>query len=126
VARLLLIVAAGGALGSAARFAASTWALRVFGGGFPVGTLVVNAAGSFLLGAILGALPAGAAPEWRLFLGAGVMGGFTTYSSFNHETLALLEQGRAGAAAASVAVTLLGCLAVGAAGLALGRALAAA
>lgn len=121
MARLLLLVAAGGALGSVARFAVSTWALHATGGGFPAGTLLVNLGGSFLLGAIMGALPGTAAPAWRVFLGAGVMGGFTTYSSFNHETLTLLEQGRTLAAGANVAATLLGCLLAGVAGLAAGR-----
>lgn len=121
----LLLVCAGGALGSGARYLVSTWAVRALGAEFPRGTLVVNVAGSFLL-AVLVALPAGRVPpDLRLFLGAGVLGGFTTYSSFNAETLALLEQGSAGLAAANLALTVTGCLLAGAAGLALGRLLVA-
>ena len=56
-------------------------------------------------------------------VGAGIMGGFTTYSSFNYETLALAEQGSWGAALFNVALTLFGCLLAGVAGLAAGKAL---
>jgi CrcB protein len=117
----LLLVCAGGALGSGARFVVSTWAARSLGADFPRGTLIVNVLGSFVLGVIF-ALPAGKlTPDVRLFLGAGILGGFTTYSSFNTETLVLFQQGSATLAAANVALTTLGCLVAGAAGLALGR-----
>jgi fluoride exporter len=120
----LLLVSAGGALGSGARYLVSTWAARALGADFPRGTLLVNAAGSFVL-ALLFALPGSRlSPDLRLFLGAGVLGGFTTYSSFNTETLALFEQGSAALAAANVALTVTGCLVAGVAGLALGRLLA--
>jgi CrcB protein len=119
----LLLVCLGGALGSGARYLVSTWAMRALGADFPRGTLIVNVVGSFLLAAILAAsLPGGPlSPTARLFLGAGVMGGFTTYSSFNAETLALVEQGSVGLAAANVALTVVGCLLAGVAGLALAR-----
>jgi CrcB protein len=120
----LLLVCAGGALGSGARYLVATWAARTLGADFPRGTLLVNVIGSFVL-ALVVALPAGRlSPEARLFLGAGVLGGFTTYSSFNAETLALLEQGSAALALANVAVTVLGCLVAGTAGLLVGRLLA--
>jgi CrcB protein len=120
-----LLVCAGGALGSGLRYLVSTWAVRVLGADFPRGTLIVNATGSFVL-AFLFAVPGSRlSPELRLFLGAGVCGGYTTYSSFNTETLALLDQGSAGLAAANLALTVVGCLAAGLAGLALGRWLAA-
>jgi CrcB protein len=91
----LLLVCAGGALGSGARYLVSTWAARALGADFPRGTLIVNVLGSFLLALLLGLAGTREAitPEARLFLGAGVLGGFTTYSSFNYETLALLERG---------------------------------
>lgn len=119
----LLLVCLGGAIGSGARFLVSSWAARALGTEFPRGTLIVNVAGSFLLGAVMAAsLSSGPiSPGARLFLGAGVLGGFTTYSSFNHETLALVEQGSLGLAAANVALTVFGCLAAGLAGLALAR-----
>jgi CrcB protein len=121
----LLLVCAGGALGSGARYLVSTWAARTLGADFPRGTLLVNVTGSFVL-AVVVALPATRlSPEVRLFLGAGILGGFTTYSSFNTETLALLEQGSTALGIANVAITVLGCLAAGLAGLLVGRLLAA-
>ena len=112
---------AGGALGSGARYLASTAIARALGPDFPRGTLFVNVTGSFLLAFILALRAETLGPEARLFLGAGVMGGYTTYSSFNYETLALVERGSAGLAAANVALTVLACLAAGLGGLALGR-----
>jgi CrcB protein len=118
----LLLVCAGGAIGSGARYLVATWAARSLGAGFPHGTLLVNVSGSFLIGLLFAASAGRAgADELRLLLGAGVLGGFTTYSSFNHETLALVEQGSLGLAAANVALTVFGCLAAGLAGLALAR-----
>jgi CrcB protein len=117
----LFLVCAGGALGSGARYLVSTWAARALGTDFPRGTLLVNLVGSFVL-ALLLALPATwLPPEARLFVGAGVLGGFTTYSSFNYETLALLENGSGGLALANVAATVTSCLVAGLAGLAAGR-----
>ena len=121
----LLIVCVGGALGSGARYLVSTWAARALGADFPRGTLIVNATGSFLLGFIFAVPGSRISPDLRLFLGAGIMGGYTTYSSFNTETIALLDQGSAGLAAANLALTVAGCLFAGFAGLALGRWLAA-
>jgi fluoride exporter len=120
----LLLVCVGGALGSGARYLVSTWAARALGADFPRGTLIVNVAGSFLLALLMGLAGTreGISPEARLFLGAGVLGGFTTYSSFNYETLALLERGPAHALA-NVALTLLGCLGAGLMGLLAARAL---
>ena len=120
----LLLVCAGGALGSGARYLVATWAARVLGADFPRGTLVVNVTGSFLLAFVVTLRGEALGPEARLFLGAGVMGGYTTYSSFNTETLALLDGGSPGLAAANLALTVAGCLAAGFAGLALGRWLA--
>jgi CrcB protein len=120
----LLLVCAGGALGSGARYLVSTWATRALGADFPRGTLLVNATGSFAL-ALIFALPGErVSPDLRLFLGAGVLGGYTTYSSFNTETLALFDQGSAGLAIANLALTTCGCLVAGLAGLAVGRFLA--
>jgi CrcB protein len=121
----LVLVFAGGALGSVARYLVSTWAARVLGADFPRGTLIVNVTGSFVLAFIFAAPGSRISPELRLFLGAGLCGGYTTYSSFNTETLALFDQGSAGLAVANLAVTVLGCLVAGLGGLALGRWLAA-
>lgn len=113
-----LLVCLGGALGSGARYLVSTWAARALGPDFPRGTLVVNVTGSFLLAAIMTASLSTDAvpPDLRLFLGAGILGGFTTYSSFNYETLALVQQGSLGLAALNLGLTVLGCLAAGVAG----------
>jgi CrcB protein len=106
-------VCIGGALGSGARYLTSSWAAQALGPQFPAGTLIVNVTGSFLLSVVMRlALSTNLVPpDLRLFLGAGIMGGFTTYSSFNYETLALLDQGRLAAAAANVGVTVVGCFA---------------
>jgi CrcB protein len=117
----LLLVCAGGALGSGARYLVSTWAAVHLGAEFPRGTLVVNVTGSFVLAFVVGLRPGIVSPDLRLFLGAGLMGGYTTYSSFNTETLALLEGGSAGLAAANLALTVAGCLAAGLAGFAAAR-----
>jgi fluoride exporter len=120
VARFVL-VCMGGALGSGARYAVATWALRAFGPDFPRGTLIVNVTGSFLIAVVMAvSLATDAIPaDLRVFLTSGVLGGFTTYSSFNYETLMLVQQGRPGLAVLNVAVTLLACLAAGVAGLVL-------
>jgi CrcB protein len=84
----------------------------------------VNVIGSFVLSLLLSLPARWVSPELRLFAGAGFLGGFTTYSSFNHETLALVESGSGALAFANVAATLASCLAAGLAGLAAGRWLA--
>src|SRR5437762_636973 len=90
----LLLVLAGGALGSGARYLVSLWTLDRFGGAFPWGTLAVNIAGSFLIGLLATLADEGGriGPEGRVFLVAGVLGGFTTFSSFSLETVRLAEQ----------------------------------
>jgi len=116
-----LLVCAGGALGSGARFLVSAGLLRAFGEGFPHGTLLVNLAGSFLLAVVMTVSLTGEAisQELRLFLGAGILGGFTTYSSFNYELIAMAAGGQPALAALYAAGTFLGCLVAGAAGVAL-------
>ena len=121
-----LLVCAGGALGSGARYLVGTWAAGAWGTGFPWGTLTINLAGSFLIAVVmvLGLETGWVGPDLRLFLAVGVLGGFTTYSSFNYETLALVQRGHPGLAAAYVAATLLGALVTGSAGLIVARFLA--
>ena len=122
----LLLVCLGGALGSGLRYLFGLLAARLLGLTFPFGTLGVNLLGSFLISLIIGLLlsaggSAPISPTLRLFLTTGVMGGLTTYSAFNHEVLTLLEDGAQPRALLYVAVTLLGCLAMGASGLWLSR-----
>lgn len=111
-----------GGLGSGARYLVGQWASYAIGAAFPYGTLIVNLIGCFVLGVVAGLSSSGGwNPEWRAAIAAGFIGGFTTYSGFNHETIALLAGGAAGAAAAYLAVTLLGGLAAGSLGLAVAR-----
>lgn len=104
----LLTICLGGALGSGARYLVGLWAVAAFGATFPYGTLIVNTLGSFLIGIVmaLGVDLSVIPPSWRLFLATGVMGGFTTYSSFNYETLELVRSGAWGLAACNVFSTL--------------------
>jgi len=125
VARFLLICL-GGALGTGARFLLSGAMARAYGPGFPLGTLLVNLVGSFLIAVVIELSLRGGwiSPDLRLFLTTGVMGGFTTYSSFNYESLRLVQDGRAGAAALNVGLTLVGCALAGVLGLVAARVLA--
>lgn len=120
------LVALGGAIGSVARYGVGSLAAQLFGAAFPYGTLVVNLTGSFLISIIMHVALAGTAIslEMRIFLTTGIMGGFTTYSSFNYETLALINQRAYGLAGLNVAATVVGCFLTGVLGLAAGRALA--
>jgi CrcB protein len=116
-----LAVALGGAVGSLARWRLGV-ALLGASSRFPVGTLVVNVAGSFALGFLLVALPSPPRPaSLRMALTVGLCGGFTTFSTFSAETVALFEQGAGGRAmlyvVASVSLSLLAVVA----GAALGR-----
>jgi CrcB protein len=122
----LVLVCIGGALGSGARYVVATWAAEALGTGFPRGTLLVNLAGSFLIAVVadLSLRTAAIPPNLRLFLATGIMGGFTTYSSFNYETLHLLEEGAFASTLLYVAATVLGCLLSGVLGLAAARLLA--
>lgn len=115
----LLWVCFGGAIGSGARYLVSLLAARWLGAAFGYGTLFVNVLGSLLLGAIVSIAKARGLLGSTLYyaLAAGVMGGFTTYSSFNNETLAHLENGLHGRAAWNVGLTLVLCLAAGFLGL---------
>jgi CrcB protein len=121
--RGLLLVCAGGAVGSGARYLVAVGAARWLGADFPYGTLAVNLVGSFLIG-LVQMLAAGRAlsEETRLLLSTGVLGGLTTYSAFSYETVRLAEAG-AWRAGLNVLVTTAGCLVLCAAGMALGRAL---
>ena len=121
----LLWVTLGSAIGGALRYVTSQLALTLLGSSFPYGTLAVNLVGSFLIGLImhLGLASTLFSPTLRLFLTSGVMGGLTTYSAFNYETLALLREGPWEVGLLNVAATVAGCLAAGVAGLAVARAL---
>jgi fluoride exporter len=120
-----LWICLGGAVGTGARYLLSGWALSLLGAGFPYGTLAVNVIGSFCVGLLVqvGLATALMSPTLRMALTTGVMGGFTTYSTFNYETIRYIQDGAWRLAVGNVAITLAACLAAGFAGLALGRSL---
>jgi CrcB protein len=111
---MLFYVAIGSALGGVSRYLVGGFVQRLMDTTFPTGTLLVNVSGSFLLGAILryAVETPTLTPEMRALLTIGFCGGYTTFSTFSYETVALLKDGewtRAGAyVAASVLLSLLG------------------
>ena len=110
-----------GGLGSASRYLVGLWAAAAFGVAFPYGTLIVNLTGCFAFGVVVQLATAGAwHNDVRAAIAAGFLGGFTTYSSFNQETLTMMTTAP-GAAAMNIAITLAGGLAAGAIGIATGR-----
>ena len=121
----LLLVAAGGALGSAARYLTSVVSAKVFGAGFPVGTLAVNLTGCLLIGVgfALAEERSVLTPHGRLFFMTGVLGGLTTFSTYALESVTYFGDGaRATAVANLVLNNVLGLLLV-LAGMAIGRTL---
>jgi CrcB protein len=120
-----LILFAGGGLGAMMRFALALWVDERAPSAFPWGTLVVNVAGCFLIGLLATVadehriLP----PAVRLFLVAGLLGGFTTFSTFSLETWRLVEDTLAGTALLYVAASLAGTLVAVVLGVLLGRSL---
>lgn len=119
------MIALGGAAGTALRYGVSVGMLRWIGPSFPFGTLAANVLGSFLLGVVMEASGNRElfGVQAKLVLGTGVMGGFTTYSSFNLETIRLAEQGAWGRAGLYLAATVAVCLVAGVGGVALVRSL---
>lgn len=91
----LILVATGGATGAVMRYLLGQQALRTFGGGWPYGTLVANVLGGLLMGALAAALTLRGGPDqekWRLLLGVGVLGGFTTFSAYSFEIAMMIER----------------------------------
>lgn len=95
-----MFVALGGAFGAVARYGVGGWVHGVTGAGFPWGTFAVNVAGCFVLGLSMPILQASiAAPEARAFVAVGLLGGFTTFSTFSYEAVALVQDGQLARAA---------------------------
>lgn len=92
----ILSIAAGGAIGAISRFYLGNLISRVIGSALPYGTFVINIIGCFFMGFFMTLIMERnlLAADWRLFLCVGVLGGFTTFSSFGYETLMLLQEGR--------------------------------
>ena len=111
----VLLVLVGGGVGSVLRYLTTLAAVRFVSADFPFGTLVVNLVGCFFIGFVhcFAMLTTRIPPEARLFLTTGVMGGLTTYSSFNYEAIELFKQARPTAAVAYVLGTGLGCAVAG-------------
>jgi CrcB protein len=119
----LLAIAIGGAVGSVLRFLVSTSVHRVMGKDFPYGTLTVNVLGSLLMGFLFIMLVERQISSIELRSGVlfGVLGAFTTFSSFSFETLALVESGDLGKAFINVFMSVTCCLLATWVGLGIGR-----
>src|SRR5882672_1568798 len=103
-----------GAAGAGARYLIALWAAQRFGSAFPYGTLLVNVVGCFAIAALMhSALTLGWSPTVRAAMTIGFIGGLTTYSSFNYETMRLFSEGAPVTAVMNVALTLLGGLMAG-------------
>jgi len=108
-----LLVGAGGAIGAMARFGLGSLVGRLWPIGFPLATLLINIAGSAAMGVFVG-LMARLLPAWqedaRLFIAVGVLGGFTTFSSFSLDAIVLMERGELLAAGFYVLLSVVLCL----------------
>ncbi len=106
----LLVVAAGGAVGAVARYLVYVLAGQFLGTGFPFGTLIVNIVGSFILGVLVEgmALAWSIGEQMRLFLAVGVLGAFTTFSTFSLDVGLLYERGKIALIALYVSVSVIG------------------
>lgn len=91
----MLIIGIGGALGAVSRYGIALWVGQRWGRSFPLGTFVINVSGSFLIGLLMTLLAErfSVNPQWRLLLVVGFLGAYTTFSTFEYETGALLKDG---------------------------------
>ena len=119
----LLDVFIGGGLGAVARYLLQGFVYRFSGTEFPYGTLIVNILGCFTIGLLMSSMEERflATPTLRLFLTIGILGGFTTFSSFSYETMALLREGNFLAGGINVLSSVVVCLGATWLGLGLGR-----
>jgi CrcB protein len=118
----LFLVCLAGGIGSGLRYLMGVWILDRLGPAFPYGTIVVNLTGCFAMALAVSAATTGEwTPELRAAVLTGLLGGFTTYSSFNQETVQLFLEGSSTAALMNVGITLLGGLVAAWLGLALAR-----
>jgi fluoride exporter len=110
--RELLIAGLGGFIGAALRYWTSILSYRFFGPKFPYGTLIVNIVGCFLIGLLMTMFEQKFImnPGLRIFLTVGILGGFTTFSTFSYETIALLREGSYLMGCENIIFSLAGCL----------------
>ena len=116
----LIQVALGGAIGASCRYLTNVGAMRLLGGGFPYGTVVVNILGSFLMGVLVVAFAHRGGNQFAPLMMTGVIGGFTTFSAFSLDAVNLYQRGDILLAATYV----FGSVAVGIAALIVGMAIA--
>ena len=117
----VLPVAIGGAIGASARYLTGLVAVRVMGPGFPWGTMTVNVVGSFLMGVIVVYMAERSGQRFSPFLVTGILGSYTTFSSFSLDALEIYERGQLGIAAIYVTASVLLSLGAIFAGLAVAR-----
>jgi CrcB protein len=111
-----------GAAGTGTRYLVALWAAQRLGSTFPYGTLIVNLAGCFVIAALMhAALTLGWSANVRAALTIGFVGGLTTYSSFNYETMRLFQEGAPATALVNLCLTLCGCFLAGWLGLVAAR-----
>lgn len=105
-----LLVMAGGAVGAAARYNLGRLVFHWTGPGFPFGTLVANLLGGLFMGVLAGVLARSdfTAEPWRLLIGVGLLGGFTTFSAFSLEVLNMIERGNWGIALSYALLSVIG------------------
>jgi CrcB protein len=120
---VFLAVGIGGAIGSMLRYGVSVWMVDKTGPGFPWHTALINVVGSFLIGvvAVYTQSSIGFSPLIRAFAMVGILGGFTTFSTFSYDTLTLLSDGANGLALAYSAGTVILGLSAAAGGMAIAR-----
>ena len=109
--KYLLFIALGGATGAVSRYLLSNWAHALWEGKWPVGTLLVNMLGSFLIGVVFVLIERQVLhPDWRSVLMVGFLGAFTTFSTFSLESIALFENGHAAHALGYMALSAFSCV----------------
>ncbi len=119
-----LIVFFGAGIGGVARYLLGGWIQAATGPAFPWGTFTINVTGSFILAVAYATLDgSAAAAEWRLFLGVGICGGYTTFSTFSYETVRLMQDGDWTRASAYVIASVVGSVAAALIGLRIGTSL---
>jgi CrcB protein len=93
--KIVIVIGTGSFIGGALRFLLSQFVQSKFLSAFPYGTLTVNITGCLLIGLVFGLADRGnITQEWRMFLATGLLGGFTTFSAFSNETIAMLRDGQ--------------------------------